>query len=327
MNAQKLLSIVVPVFNEETNIEPFYAALAPVMDGLDVATEVLFVDDGSSDRSFERISGLAARDPRIRCLRFSRNFGSHPAVLAGLRNCAGDAAVMMSVDLQDPPEMIRKLSDEWQKGAHVVWAVRETRDDPWSKKVLANSFYWLFRRVALENYPPTGMDFGLFDHKVLECLRNYEERNAFIVGTIVWLGFNVAYVHYHRRARHSGHTKWSLGKRIKNALDAFVSFSHVPIRLISYSGLFVSFLSVLYAMYIMYRRFTHGDATSGWPSLMTAILFLGGVQLIMLGVVGEYLWRGVDQSRGRPQYIVMDKLGFETAENVANTRALRERNS
>ena len=191
--------------------------------------------------------------------------------------------------------------------------MREARDDPWSKKAFAQSFYTLFRKIALPDYPATGMDFGLFDRAVLESLRNLNELNHFVTGMIVWLGFRQTQVAYHRRARLAGRSKWSFGKRVKNALDAIVSFSYVPIRFISYSGLFVSLVSFLFITVLVVRRLVFGLGDPGWPSVMVAVLFIGGVQLLMLGILGEYIWRATDQVRGRPQYIVMETVGFERA--------------
>lgn len=321
MPAQNLLSIVVPVYNEEDNIRPFYAALAPVLDRLDMPAEILFVDDGSKDRSYEIVSALSQQDNRVKCLRFSRNFGSHAAILAGLHSAEGDAAVIISVDLQDPPEMIHDLVARWQEGFHVVWAVREGREDPLSKKVLAALFYRLFRRIALPDYPAKGMDFGLFDRIVLEKLKEINELNNFLPGTIVWLGFRQTHVSYYRRARQIGRSKWSVGKRVKSALDAIVSFSHFPIRAISYTGILISVMSFLYASFLIVRKVFFDLGGPGWASLMVALLFLGGVQLVMLGILGEYIWRGSEQVKGRPPYIVMETVGFcngQTAFNPAN---------
>lgn len=308
------LSVVVPVYNEDTNIQPFYEALVAILDRTNLQIEIIFVDDGSTDRSFDTISDLARNDTRIKCLRFSRNFGSHAAIMAGLRCATGDAAVMISVDLQDPPDLIPELINRWKEGFHVVWAVREDRDDPRVKKAFAAAFYKLFRAIALPDYPATGMDFGLFDRCVLESLRNLNELNHFITGMIVWLGFRQTRVLYNRRARHSGVSKWSFGKRIKNALDAFVSFSYVPIRFISYTGLCISITSFLFAGILIVRALFFGLGTPGWPSVMVAVLFIGGVQLMVLGILGEYIWRGTEQVRGRPQYIVMEAIGFRYQE-------------
>jgi len=312
MKSQNLLSVVVPVFNEETNIRPFYKEITNVLDKSDLQAEIIFIDDGSTDRSYELIGVLTQEDNRVKCLRFSRNFGSHAAILAGLHWATGDAAVIISVDLQDPPELIPELVRQWQQGFQVVWAVREGRDDPWLKKFFASVFYKLFRRIALPDYPASGMDFGLFDRCILEKLRNFKEMNYFITGMIVWLGFRKTKINYHRRSRRSGRSKWSIRKRIKYAIDAIISFSYFPIRFISYLGLFVSLASFLYALFLIARKLIFGFGAPGWASIMVAVLFIGGVQLIMLGILGEYIWRTSDQVRQRPPYIVMEQIGFKS---------------
>lgn len=313
MIPQKTLSVVVPLYNEETNIQPFYDALTAVLVNLEMEAEIIFVDDGSTDESFGLIESLAKEDKRVKCIRLSRNFGSHPALTAGLRHANGDAAVMMSVDLQDPPELINELIRHWRTGFHVVWAVREGRDDPLLKKSFAAAFYKIFRRIALPTYPATGMDFGIFDRLVLDSFKTFNELHHFITGSIVWLGFRQTQVFYHRKARHSGISKWPIRKRVKNALDAIVSFSYFPIRFISYTGLTISFLSFAYTIFLVVRKALFGLGNPGWSSIMVGMLLLGGVQLTMLGIIGEYIWRSSEQARGRPSYIIMDSIGFSKA--------------
>lgn len=311
MNCPGLCSVVVPCYNEETNVEPFYNVLASVIDRLNFDSEIIFIDDGSSDRTCDIIRALAQKDERVKLLQFSRNFGSHAALSAGLHWAAGDFAIMLSVDLQDPPELIPDLIERWREGFHVVWAVRQGRDDFTVTKILASAFYGLFRRIALPNYPASGMDFGLLDRRVLEAFKEFHELNHFITGMIVWLGFRQTQVHYNRRVRHSGSTKWHMTKRIKLAVDSIVSFSYLPIRVASYLGIVVCLTSFLYGFFIIIRRLFFGLGETGWPSVMVAVLFLGGVQLITLGILGEYLWRGVEQAKGRPMYVIMEQLGFD----------------
>jgi len=318
MSQRKLVSVVVPVYNEESTVGPFYEALVKAISGVNTDFEIIFVDDGSSDGSYNLICKLAELDYRVKAVRFSRNFGSHAALLAGLRHASGDAAVIISVDLQDPPALIADLINRWQEGYHVVWAVRKDRDDPLLKKTFAAAFYKLFRKIALPDYPATGMDFGLFDRSVLASLSNFNELNHFITGMIVWLGFRQTQVFYHRLARHSGVSKWSFSKRVKNALDAIVSFSYAPIRLISYTGIFISVVSFLFGALLLMRSVLFGSGDLGWPSVMVAVLFSGGVQLMVLGILGEYIWRGTEQARGRPQYIVMEAVGFEQLSDLAH---------
>jgi len=307
----QLLSIVVPVYNEETNIEPFYRQLLGALAEVDMQAEILFVDDGSKDGTHEAIALLAKEDPRVKCLRFSRNFGSHAATTAGLRHARGDAAVFISVDLQDPPELIKAFVERWREGYHVVWGVRESRDDPWSKKTLARLFYALIRRIALPEYPPEGMDFGLLDRQVIDVFNSFEEADRIVPTILVWAGFRQAQIGYHRAARRSGVSKWPLRKRIKSAIDVIVSFSYLPIRFMSYFGMLVSLLGFGYGVFLIGRRLFFGLGEAGWPSVMVTVLFLGGIQLIMLGVLGEYIWRTSAQVRRRPLYIVMERIGFD----------------
>lgn len=272
-----MLSVVVPVFDEEANVHLFYKALAPVIDQLGMETEVIFVDDGSKDRTHEEITSIAREAPHVKSLQFSRNFGSHAAILAGLLAATGDVAVIISVDLQDPPELLPELVARWREGFHVVWAVREGREDPPLKKAFAAAFYKLFLRIALPDYPAKGMNFGLFDRQVLDKLRGVTELNHFLTGTIVWLGFRQTEVPYYRKARKVGESKWSMGKRIKCALDAIVSFSHFRIRFIFNTGIFISLLSFSYTSFLLVRKIAWGFGSPGWSSLMVAVLFLGGV--------------------------------------------------
>lgn len=311
MNRPSLCSVVVPCYNEEINVEPFYNALTSVIDGLGFGTEIIFVDDGSSDHTPDIIRALVQKDERVKLLQFSRNFGSHAALSAGLHWATGDFAVMISVDLQDPPDLIPNLIEKWQEGFHVVWAVRSDRDDPIISKMLASAFYNLFRRIALPDYPPSGMDFGLLDRRVLDAFKKCHELNHLVTGMIVWLGFRQTQVPYNRKGRHAGASKWSLANRIKKAVDGIVSFSYLPIRVTSYIGFTVCLTSFLYGLFIIIRRLFFGLGETGWPSVMVVVLFLGGIQLITLGILGEYFWRGMEQAKGRPMYVIMEQLGFD----------------
>lgn len=326
MSDKQLVSIVVPVLNEETNIEPFYEQLTKAASSWDVDIEILFVDDGCTDTSFEIMSRLRKKDPRVHALRFSRNFGSHAALSAGLRHAKGAAAALISVDLQDDPALIGTFIDEWRKGNHVVWGVRATRDDPWAKTMFANAFYAVIRKLALPNYPPKGMDFGLLDRKVIDAFNGFEEVNRIVPTLLIWAGFKQVLVPYHRKGRLSGVSKWSFAARIKAAVDIIVSFSYVPIRAISYTGLAASFVGFAYGGVLIFNRLANGVGAAGWPSVMVTVLFLGGLQLTMLGVLGEYVWRTSEQVRRRPLYIVMERLGLdERSDRPISTNGAEER--
>jgi dolichol-phosphate mannosyltransferase len=318
---RSLISVVIPAFNEESNIQPFFEELKVTIDQLpEVDWEIIFVDDGSTDKTVARVTALHEVDHRVKAVQLSRNFGSHPALSAGLSYASGDAAVVISADLQDPPALIETFLEQWRQGHHIVWGIRETRDDPWTKTLLANAFYRICRAVALPNFPKGGMDCGLFDRKVIDVFLGIGERNGYVFANILWTGFRQAQVPYARRARYSGVGKWGLAKRIKAAIDIIVSFSYLPIRFISYLGIFISCMSFVYASFLIVRRVWFGLGGSGWPSVMVAILFLGGVQLIMLGVLGEYIWRASDQVRARPLYVVMDEIGFDKTRQSESTR-------
>jgi glycosyltransferase involved in cell wall biosynthesis len=308
---RKVISIVVPVFDEELNIRAFYDRIRSMVFSLRYDYEVIFVDDGSRDRSFDIVREIARTDDRIKCVRFSRNFGSLAAYTAGLEFCRGDAAVVISCDLQDPPELINDLLARWETGAHVVWAVREARDDPFVRAFPARMFAHLFRHIGFKAYPLNGMDFGLFDRKVIDAYLSMPESSRVFVAMILWLGFNQTFVSYKRQSRAAGSSKWRFGRRLRSSIDAIVSFSQVPIWFISYFGIALSFVGFVYATFLIFGRLFYGIGDIGWASLMTALLFIGGVQMIMLGVIGEYVWRTADQSRCRPHFVVMDMVGLE----------------
>lgn len=282
------------------------------------------MDDGSTDRSVEILSRLRDCDPRIKVVRFTRNFGSHTAIFAGLNYTQGEFAVFISADLQDPPSLIPVLYEKWQDGYDVVLAVRQARDDPWAKKVLANAFYRLFRAIALPDFP--SFDFALLDRRVIRTLQRFNEHHHGIGPMIFWTGFPHAEVLYTRQSRRAGYSKWSLGRRIKVAIDLIVSYSYVPIRLISYLGIAVSLASFTMALLIVIGRLIFNYGSLGWPSVMVSIFFIGGVQLIVLGVLGEYIWRMSDEVRNRPLYIVMEEIGLSQhkPENPAHTSDVSE---
>jgi polyisoprenyl-phosphate glycosyltransferase len=310
--SSRLISVIVPAMNEQENVQPFYDAVKAVTDSLsDFDWEIIFVDDGSTDSTVELIQGLRQKDPRVRAIQLSRNFGSYAAIKAGFDYAHGDACITISADLQDPPELFRDFTARWQEGHHIVWGVRGQRDDPWAKKFMASLFYRLIRRLALADLPEHGMDCGLFDHRVVEVFRKIRDKNSITFMTIYWMGFRQARVTYHRQSRKFGTSKWPVGRRIKSALDVITAFSYLPVRLGSYLGLIISSVAFIGAVIILFNRLALGIGGWGWPSLMITMLFLGGVQMMMLGMIGEYLWRINSEVRDRPQYIVMNEIGFD----------------
>ena len=306
------VSVIVPVFNEEENLGPLHGEIDEVSRDLENADlEMVFVDDGSSDRSFSVLEELASRDDRVKVVKLSRNFGSHAAILAGLARASGDVAVNLSADLQDPPELIGRLLARWREGFDTVWAVREERggEDGRMKILLANLFYFLSRKLVMKETPATGTDIVLMDRRVIRELTSFPERNFFIFHMVRWMGFRQAEVAYRRRPRHAGQTKWGLGKRVKAALDVFTGYSYAPIRLITYGGLIFFGAGVLCGLGRAVRGVVGASPDVG--PVIPVILAVSGVQLVVLGILGEYVWRTLDQVRGRPRFIVDREIGIE----------------
>jgi polyisoprenyl-phosphate glycosyltransferase len=313
--ARPLLAIVVPVFNERDNLARFHDEVSAVMRELgDYDWEFVFVDDGSRDGSFDVLRMLHERDGRVTALRFPRNFGSHVAIAAGIGRSRGDAAVIMAADLQDPPALIREFVARWREGYDVVWGARSGRDDGAVRAWAMGRFYTLVRRYAIPTYPKGGTgSFCLIAKPVMDAFRQMNERNRLTFGLIAWAGFRETQVPYHRPSRLVGASSWTTSKMVKAAIDTFISFSLFPIRTITYIGLVVSGLSFLFGFYVLLNKLLYGTRVMGWSSVMLAVLLLGGVQLVMIGVLGEYLWRILDESRGRPLYIVERTIGRETS--------------
>jgi polyisoprenyl-phosphate glycosyltransferase len=309
-----LISIVVPVFNERANLRRFYDEVTAVMHAAGgYRWEFVFADDGSRDGSFEIVEELSAHDASVTGLRFPRNFGSHIAIAAAIDHCQGDAAIVMAADLQDPPTLIPEFLSRWREGFDVVWGARTGRDDGAFRAWAMRRFYTLVRRFAIPTYPPNGTgSFCLIGSRVIEAFRQCNERNRLTFGLIAWAGFRETHVPYHRPQRLAGSSSWTAGMMVKAAIDTFVSFSFLPIRAISYFGLVVSALSFLFGFYVLLNKLIYGTRVMGWSSVMLAVLVLGGVQLVMIGVLGEYLWRILDEARGRPLYIVERSVGVNT---------------
>jgi len=313
MSADRLkFSVVVAAFNEEGNLPLLYERVCSLdWDGMGLEPEFVFVDDHSRDGTPGILAALAARDPRLKVLRFSRNFGSHKAFSAGLEHCSGDAAAILAADLQDPPETIPLLVSKWRAGSKVVWAVRDEREgESAATRLLSRLYYWLMRRFAEVELPRTGADFLLVDRTVIVALKEAREKHTSLLALIQWMGFDQDQITYTKTARHSGRSKWTLRKKLKLAVDSFVSFSYAPVRLMSACGLLFAGTGFLYAAVVMVRALAYQSPVQGWASLMCVLLIVSGVQLTMLGVLGEYLWRAFDETRGRPRYIVEKKINL-----------------
>lgn len=307
-----LLSIVVPAYNEADNLPLLYERVRNLnWAAMGVEFELVVVDDHSTDATSAVIDELCRRDERVKTLRFSRNFGSHAACTAGLEAARGAVAVVLAADLQDPPEIVPALVDEWRKGFPIVWAVRGEREgESWQTRFTARLFYVLIERLTRMNMPPNGADFFLLDRAVLEALRSTPERNTSLVAQIQWLGFSQSSLVYTKQARAAGRSKWTLTKRIKLAMDWIVGFSYFPIRFMSALGLFFACAGFLYALFLVLRRFVFVVPVEGWTSLISVVLIMSGVQMVMLGVLGEYLWRSFDASRQRPRFIIERRKGL-----------------
>jgi len=302
-----LLSVVTPAYNEADNLPLLYERLARVLDPLGLNWEWVILDDHSNDGTFSVISDLASRDSRVRGVRFARNFGSHLAMTCGLREARGDCAAVIAADMQDPPEILPELLAKWLDGSQVVWAVRAHREGEKASKVgFARLYYFLMRHmVGMKEMPSTGADFFLIDRRVLDALQQFNEGNVSIMALVIWMGFRQTAINYDKQARLYGRSGWSLEKKLKLLVDSITSFTYLPIRLMSYLGFGVALLGFLYAAFIIIH-FLGGNPVQGWASLMVVVLVLSGIQMLMLGILGEYLWRALDESRRRPRYLIED---------------------
>ena len=306
------LSIVVAAFNEEGNLPLLYQRVCALdWAALGLEPEFVFVDDHSRDGTPRILRELAAKDRRVKVLRFAKNFGSHKAFTAGLEHASGDAAVILAADLQDPPETIPLLVAKWREGAKTVWAVRAEREGvPFTDKLFARFYYGLMRRFADVQPPREGADFLLMDRCVLDQLRATPEKNTSVLLLIQWMGFPQAFIEYTKAARHSGRSSWTFSKKLKLAIDSLASFSYAPIRLASLMGVLFGASGFIYALVVAARAIWWGSPVAGWPALMCVVLIAAGVQLLILGVLGEYLWRTYEESRHRPRYILEDRINL-----------------
>ena len=304
------VSLIVPVFNEEQAVELFYRAVRRELTLDGVEFEIVFINDGSTDRTAEQVTALAQADELVPLINFSRNFGKEPALFAGLEYATGDAVIPMDVDLQDPINVIPLLIEQWQKGADVVLAKRRNRNaDGYLKRHSAALFYHLLNRISYTRIEENVGDFRLMDRKVVDVIRALPEHQLFMKGVLSWAGFNSVVVEYERARRVAGSSKFNGWKLWNLALEGVTSFSTVPLRLWTYVGGCVSIFAVLYAVYMVLDKVFFGNSVPGYPSLMTAILFLGGVQLIGIGILGEYIGRIYIEAKHRPRYVVKDIVG------------------
>jgi dolichol-phosphate mannosyltransferase len=299
------LSVIIPVYRDATTIERTFEIVKQSLEGCfpSVTHEIILVNDGSPDRSKEAIEAIHERYPHIAgAVNLVRNYGQVAAILAGMQVAKGDCIAAISSDLQDPPELITRFLKEWTGGADAVIGVRETRDDPLPNIILSRIFYSLMRRFALTNIPRTGFDCFLVDRTVAERILSHQERNMFLQGMILESSARIVRIPYHRRARRMGKSGWTAVRKIKYFVDGFVGYSFMPIRLITVAGLVMFFLGLVTSVLIVAQKVLYGTQSIGWSSIMAVMLFLHGVEMFMLGVLGEYLWRALDQVRPRPLY-------------------------
>lgn len=307
MDKNYVYSIVIPVLNEEKVLNELYQRLTKVMTDIGESYEIIFINDGSTDNSLKIMKQLQTHDKRIKIIDFSRNFGHQIAITAGIDFTSGDAVITIDADLQDPPEVIPNLIKKWKEGYEVIYGIREKRKgENFFKKITALIFYRLINKMTMINMPPDSGDFRLIDKKVVNNLKNIRENNRYVRGLTYWIGFKQIGVPYERDKRFAGKSKYPIKKLFKLAYDAIFSFSNFPLKIATYFGFIVSFLSFLYLIYALIIKLFTNSVIHGWTSLMISILFLGGVQLICLGIIGEYIARINDEVKKRPLYIIKE---------------------
>lgn len=302
------VSIVIPVYYNEDNLHPLYEDLKEkFIDRIDYDYEIIMVNDGSKDKSYEVICELAEKDPNIKPISLSRNFGSHAACLCGLSNATGDCAVIKAADLQEPTELILEMIDSWKSGNNVVLACRQEREESKTKTGFANLYYWLVRKTSLPNMPKNGFDIYLLDRKAIDVIDGLDEKNSAITGQILWSGFRTGIVYYTRKAREIGTSKWTLKKKIGLVSDTLFSFSTLPIRILEIVGVLSFVVGIIWTIVVMIAKLSGSIPVGGYTTLMIFNLISFGVTMLSMGILGEYLWRAFDASRNRPPYIIEDR--------------------
>jgi len=310
MTTKQTLSFVIPVYRNERAITLTYqkikGALASDLTAYDY--EFVFVDDGSDDGSLEELLTLRRADARVKIVSFTRNFGQMAAILAGLKTATGDVILHLSADLQDPVELIPKMVRDYEGGAELVIGHRVEREDKWTSRVTSRVFYRIVR-MSFPSMPAGGFDFVLMARRVVDSFNQIEVRNRFFQGDLLWMGYKTSFIPYTRAKRPIGRSQYTFAKRLKNSLDAILDSSYLPIRFISVAGALTAFLGFLYALNITYWYFTHGTPFAGWAPIMILLLIIGGVLMVMLGIIGEYVWRIYDEVKKKPNYVVREFYG------------------
>jgi dolichol-phosphate mannosyltransferase len=311
-----LLSVVVPCFNEEEVLRETHRRLLSGLELLDAELEIVYVDDGSRDGTGSILHELSANDPRVRVVRFARNFGHQMAVTAGIDHSRGDAVVLIDADLQDPPEVIPRMVALWREGYQVVYGVRGRRPgETILKRITAAGFYRMINLMSDVPIPLDTGDFRLMDRCVADVLRDMPERHRFIRGMVSWVGFKQCPIYYERHPRFAGESKYPFSKMVRFAVDGVTSFSTVPLRWATWAGLVAAGISVLGIVYAVVARLMTNSWVPGWAAMFVAVLFVGGVQLLSLGAIGEYVGRIYSEAKGRPLYVVAQRLGFPATDS------------
>ncbi len=312
MNNIVKISIIVPCYNEQEGLDQLFKQLLAVLNSLNLSYEVICVDDGSKDKTLQGLIEYHYRFPAIKIISFSRNFGKEAALTAGLENAKGQAIIPIDADLQDPPELIELLIEKWREGYDVVYGKRRSRQgESWIKRLTANGFYRLISRISNVPIPHDTGDFRLLDRRVVDALKTMSERTRFMKGLFAWVGFKQTYILYDRPNRIQGNTKWNYWKLWNFALDGITSFSLLPLKVWSYLGVVLSLLAFIYGSFLIIRTLILGIDVPGYASLMVTMLFIGGVQLITLGILGEYLGRIYEETKQRPLYFIRESYGFD----------------
>lgn len=314
------LSIIVPVYwNSDTLMLLYQDMKEKILHKLE-EYEIVFVDDGSGDNSWEIMNQIREMDENVRLVRLSRNFGEHAAILAGLSVCTGDCAVTKQADLQEDSELILQLYEKWKEGNKVVLAVRAERDEGAVKKFFANLYYTLMRKLVVKDMPKGGFDCYLLDRQVIEVLLMLDEKNSALTLQVLWVGFKSDRVYFHRKNREIGKSRWTLSKKVKLVVDSMMSFSYFPVRFMSFLGSAYAIAAVVWGIVLVAQKLSGVEDMPGWTSLMVLMLFSFGVVMVMLGLLGEYIWRALDASRNRPPFLIDETKGFDEKKKESDTR-------
>ena len=313
MNSDRTVySVIVPLYNEEAVVQDSYERIREVMDTTGEPYEIIFINDGSKDSTYQKVREILKNDKNVKLISFSRNFGHQSAITAGMDYCTGQAVIVIDADLQDPPEVMLKMIEKWKEGYEVVYGKRiKRKGETLFKKATAKIFYRILSKTTDVEIPIDTGDFRLIDRKVCDALKAMPERNRYVRGLISWLGFRQTGVEFVREKRLAGETKYSMKKMFKLAWDGITAFSNAPLKLATYIGVSISAVSFLYLLVVICQKLFTDTTVQGWASLVAISLFFNGVILIVLGIIGEYIRRIYDEAKGRPIYIISEKIGFD----------------